>query len=83
MKKINRCVEIQNLGKITNEQKDNKKNSKDMVNTLENLDARTSKQQVFQKHENIGGKKKLQRNNARKFPRMKVVNFKIESCSAK
>lgn len=58
MKKINRCVKIQNLGKITNEQKDNKKNSKDMVNTLENLDARTSKQQVFQKHENIGGKKK-------------------------
>lgn len=75
MKKINRCVKIQNLGKITNEQKDNKKNSKDMVNTLENLDARTSKQQVFQKHENIGGKKKTSKKQCKKISQNESSEF--------
>lgn len=54
-----------------------------MINQGTNSDGSISKQQAFRNMKKKWEKnRKLQRNNAKESPRIKIVNIKIENCSA-
>lgn len=54
-----------------------------MINQGANSDGSISKQQAFRNMKKMGKKpRKFQRNNAKESPRIKIVNIKIENCSA-